>query len=195
MNKNGMGGAGITLIIIGLLALFTVLWAIGTYNSLVQKDVSSEKAWGNVETAYQRRADLIPNLVEVVKGVANFEKSTYLAVTEARTKWLNAQTVDEKMVAGQEMESSLSRLLVTVENYPELKANENFLSLQDELAGTENRVKFERDNYNEEVKKYKQAVRMFPSNIIANMYHFDVDKWKMFEAEEGADTAPEVSFD
>ena len=137
--------------------------------------------------------DLIPNLVEVVKGAANFEKSTYVAVTEARTKWINAKTPSDQLAATNEFDSALSRLLVTVEAYPELKASANYLALQDELSGTENRIKFERDNYNTAVQDYTQAVRMFPGNIFAGMFGFSADKWKMFESTAGAETAPQVN--
>lgn len=194
MDKKAISGVAIgVLIVLGVLALIFMMIA-GIYNSLVMKDAIVEKSWGNVESAYQRRADLIPNLVEVVKGAANFEKSTYLAVTEARTQWLNAQTPTEKIAAGEQMDTALARLLVTVENYPDLKASANFLALQDELSGTENRIKFERDNYNEKVQEYKIATRSFPSNIIANSFGFDLERWKTFEAEPVAEEAPKVNF-
>jgi LemA protein len=195
MNRKGIGGAAIALIVIGALLLITVLSVISTYNSLVNKDVNVETNWAKVETAYQRRFDLIPNLVETVKGVANFEKSTYLGVAEARTNWAKAQTVNEKIEAGQQFESALSRLMVAVESYPTLKANENFIALQDELSGTENRIKFERDNYNGAVADYKVNVRRFPTNMIAGMFGFTEEKWKMFESQEGAESAPIVNFD
>ena len=184
----------IALIVIVVVIIGCVLFVIGAYNNLVTLDVSTSKAWGNVETAYQRRADLIPNLVATVKGAANFEKSTYVAVTEARTQWLSASTPEEQMAAGQNMESALARLLVTVESYPDLKATQNFLSLQDELAGTANRLKFEQDNYNAAVQSYQMGVRRFPSNIFAGMFGFSVDKWKMFKAANGATTNPVVNF-
>lgn len=196
MNKKGniLVGMGVALAVIFVIGLVLVGWVAGTYNTLVTKDTETARAWGNVETALQRRADLIPNLVEVVKGVANFEKSTYIAVTEARTKWLNAQTQDEKIQASNELDGALSRLLVTVENYPQLKANQNFLALQDELAGTENRIKWERDNYNTAVMDYQTNVRIFPANMIAGMFGFYPDKWKTFKADTGAENAPKVNF-
>lgn len=194
MNNKGIGGALIVLIIIAAVVVIGIFWVMGSYNSLVQKDLAVENSWSKVETAYQRRFDLIPNLVETVKGVANFEKSTYLGVAEARTQWTNAKTVNDKVVAGQQFESALARLMVAVEAYPELKANQNFIALQDELAGTENRIKFERDNYNDAVMQYKSAVRSFPTNFIAGMFGFGLDKWKMFESQDGAANAPKVNF-
>lgn len=193
MNNKGQG-AIIALVVILVLIVGVILFAVSAYNNLVNLDVSTSKAWGNVETAYQRRADLIPNLVATVQGAANFEKSTYIGVAEARTQWLGAQTVNDKMVAGQNMESALARLLVTVESYPQLKANQNFLGLQDELAGTANRLKFEQDNYNGAVQNYQYGVRKFPSNLFAGMFGFSADKWQMFKANEGAKVNPVVNF-
>jgi LemA protein len=196
MNKKG--GAGIIILgVVGAILLIVFIvgaWVAGAYNSLVNIDTTVENKWGNVESAYQRRADLIPNIVETVKGVANFEKSTYIGVADARTNWQNAKTTDEKIQAGQQMDSALARLLVTMEAYPQLKANQNFIALQDELAGTENRIKYERDDYNTAVKNFKQAVRSFPTNILAGMFGFQVNKWAMFEAEKGAEKAPKVNF-
>jgi LemA protein len=189
---NHKGQLGIVLLVILAVFVAGILIVAGMYNSLVQNDVAAGKAWGNVQTAYQRRADLIPNLVATVQGVANFEKSTYTAVTEARSGWTNAKTSEEKVAAAQSMDSALSRLLVVMENYPDLKANQNFLALQDELSGTENRVKFERDNYNKAVQAYQLSVRSFPTNIMAGMFGFSADKWKMFEADQGAQNAPKV---
>ena len=123
------------------------------YNHLVQIDQKVKEAWAQVENVYQRRADLIPNLVETVKGYAKHEKDVFIKVTEARTKWQKAGSVKEKEVAAGELERALSRLLLVVENYPQLKANENFLALQDELAGTENRIAVERRKYNQAVKE------------------------------------------
>ena len=185
------------LITVGVLALITLLifsWVTGTYNSLVSVDTKTQQLWGNVETAYQRRMDLIPNLVATVQGSANFEKGTLTAVTEARTKYLAAGTIADKQAYANQFESALSRLLVTVEAYPDLKSTAAFQSLIDELAGTENRVKWERDNYNEGVRNYQLAVRRFPGNIIAGMFGFTIDKWKTFEANEAAATAPVVNF-
>ncbi len=169
-----------------------LLWFILTYNSLVRSQVAVDTSWGQVQSVYQRRADLIPNLVETVKGVKNFEKETYLAVTEARSKWQSAATPEQKVVAANQLESTLSKLLVTVENYPELKSNQNFLALQDELAGTENRINVERQRYNEAVGAYNQKQMVFPGVIVARMFGFE--KRAFFEAKSGAENAPAVKF-
>ena len=175
-----------------LVLLLMLFWIIGTYNSLVTLDEEANAKWANVESSYQRRFDLIPNLVETVKGAAEFEQETYLAVTEARTKWLNSQSVGDKIAAATEVQSALARLLVTVENYPDLKATQNFRDLQVQLEGTENRINVERNRYNEAVKNYNRKIRFFPSNIIANMFGFE--KKNLFEAAENADVAPSVEF-
>ncbi|MFH1641982.1 MAG: LemA family protein [Nanoarchaeota archaeon] len=177
---------------IGLFILIFILWFVGTYNSLVRLDETANAQWANVESSYQRRFDLIPNLVETVKGAANFEKETYLAVTEARTKWLNAGSINEKTLAAGEVQSALARLLVSVENYPQLKATENFQDLQAQLEGTENRINVERNRYNEAVKNYNAKIRFFPSNLIAGMFGFE--KKELFESDEGAEAAVKVDF-
>jgi len=166
---------------------------MGSYNGLVNADEEVTQAWGNVESAYQRRIDLIPNLVATVEGYKIHEKEVLTEITEARSKITQAQTPAELTSGDAALNSALARLLVVVENYPNLKANENFLSLQDELAGTENRIKVERDRYNEAVKKMNVKVRRFPSNIVAGMFGFETKE--VFEAEEGAEIAPEVSFE
>jgi LemA protein len=185
--------------IIVFLALLVGFWVAGTYNRLVVADESVGQKWGNVQSAYQRRADLIPNLVETVKGYKNYEGETLTKITalrseagQAKSATDGAQTPAELDAAKSSMEGVLSRLLVIVEAYPDLKANENFLSLQDELAGTENRIKVERDNYNMAVKDYNIVVRGFPSNIIAGMYGFVVKT--SFAATPGSETAPVVNF-
>ena len=194
-------------VLIGAIALIVIIavgaglmW-MGIYNSLVGKDVDVENKWAKVQSAYQRRADLIPNLVETVKGARDFESETQTKIAELRSQAgtakqevADAKTVDDLENANQEVSTVVSRLLVVVEAYPDLKANTNFLALQDELAGTENRIKFERDNYNDAVKSYKTAVRSFPESIVADRSGFSQDKWKMFEADEGAENAPKVQF-
>jgi LemA protein len=165
-------------------------------------DEGATGQWANVESAYQRRSDLIPNLVNTVKGYANFERETLEAVVNARAK-ATSVTVDpanlspEKLAAFQQAQagvgSALGRLLVTVEKYPDLKANQNFLDLQKQLEGTENRIKVERDRFNEAVKGYNVAVKRFPGNIIAGMTGFASKGY--FEAESGAETAPDVNFE
>jgi LemA protein len=180
----------ITLIIAGAILLLMVLWVMGSYNGLVSSDESVNEKWANVQTAYQRRADLIPNLVETVKQYSDYEGSVLTEITNARASVGKANTPAELQAADAELNSALSKLLVVVENYPNLKANENYLSLQDELAGTENRIKTERDIFNNAVKGYNIKVRRFPTNIIAGMFGFE--KKEGFEAAEGAENAPSV---
>lgn len=196
-----------TTVLLGVLAVLLIivmgggLAYMGLYNSLVAKDVDVENKWAKVASAYQRRADLIPNLVETVKGARDFEEETQTKIAELRSRAGSAQqqaagadSIEDLQNANAEMSSVLSRLLVIVEAYPDLKANQNFLSLQDELAGTENRIKYERDNYNDAVQSYKTAVRTFPGSLVAGMSGLSADKWKMFEADQGADKAPTVDF-
>ena len=178
-------------IVVGVVVLFILLF-IGSYNGLVGADEEVTRAWGNVESAYQRRADLIPNLIETVKAYKIHEEEVLIEITEARSQVQKAGTPQALAQGDAALTSALSRLLVVVENYPDLKANENFLSLQDELAGTENRVKVERDNYNKAVKKLNVKVRRFPTNIIASMFGFE--QKETFAAEEGSEIVPEVSF-
>ena len=189
------------LIVIGAIVLCAI-WAIGIYNKLVKEEEKVSSAWAQVENAYQRRADLIPNLVKTVKGAADFEKGTLEAVIEARAK-ATSTTIDptnlteENMAAFQaaqdNLSSALSRLLVVVEQYPELKANQNFLELQSQLEGTENRISVERKAFNETVQVYNTYIRRFPINIVAGMCGFE--KKAYFKAAEGADKAPEVEFE
>ena len=181
---------GIVLIVIFGVFFLISSWVAGSYNSLVTLDETVNNAWGNVQTAYQRRADLIPNLVATVKTYSDYEGDVLTEITKARASVGSATTPGELAAAGAELNSALARLLVVVENYPNLKANENYLSLQDELAGTENRVKVERDVYNRVVREFNTKVRRFPSNIIARMFGFDQRVY--FEAEEGSETAPDV---
>ncbi len=178
--------------IIGIIAVVLVLllWVGGTYNSLVSLDEGVNNAWGNVQTAYQRRADLIPNLVSAVKEYTDYEGPLLTEITEARASVGQAQTSQQLETAGAEMNSALSRLLVVMENYPDLKANQNFLDLQTQLEGTENRVKVERDKFNAAVKSLNVKVRRVPSNIVALIFGFETKAF--FEAEEGAETAPDV---
>lgn len=181
-----------TLVIIGAIALVFGSWIVSSRNSLVQLDENTNQAFSNIEADLQRRFDLIPNLVNTVKGAANFEQETFTEVTEARSAWANAKTQDEKIEAGNMTQSALSRLLVTVENYPELKATEAFRDLQVQLEGTENRINVSRKRYNEAAKKFNIKIRKFPSNIVANIFKFE--KHELFASSEGAENAPEVSF-
>ncbi|WP_439880648.1 LemA family protein [Pontibacter sp. MBLB2868] len=171
------------------------------YNTMVAKDENVEAAWANVQNAYQRRADLVPNLVNTVKGAANFEKSTLTDVIEARAKAtsvnispdnLTPENIQRFQQAQGELSGALSRLLVSVERYPELKANQNFLELQAQLEGTENRISVERRKFNETVQDYNSYIRSFPRNLIAGM--FDFEKKGYFEADAGAQSAPTVEF-
>ncbi|HLF54592.1 MAG TPA: LemA family protein [Candidatus Nanoarchaeia archaeon] len=170
--------------------LLFVFWIGGTYNSLIRLDEAVGNAWGNVQTAYQRRADLIPSLVETVKAYTDYEGPLLKEITDARASVGRAGTPEQLSQAGAEMNSAVSRLLVTVENYPDLKANENFLDLQVQLEGTENRIKVERDNYNKAVQYLNVKVRRFPSNIIAGWFGFGQKTY--FEADDGAEKRVDV---
>jgi len=164
----------------------------GAYNKLVDLDEGVKEAWAQVETQLQRRYDLVPNLVETVKGYAAQEKEVFIQVTEARSKVGRADTIPEKIEANNQLTSALGRLLVVVEQYPELKSNQNFIRLQDELAGTENRIAVARRRYNEAVRQYNVATRRFPSNLIANAFGFE--KAAFYEAQDTAEQAPKVEF-
>ncbi|MBO7280813.1 MAG: LemA family protein [Bacteroidaceae bacterium] len=188
-------------IIIIVVAVVAIIWGVTSYNGLVKMDEGVGTAWSNVENQYQRRADLIPNLVNTVKGYAAHEKETLDAVVAARTRatqmTVNADDLTpEKLQAYQkaqgEVGSALGRLLAITENYPDLKANQNFLELQAQLEGTENRISVERRNFNEAAKNYNTAIRTFPRNLLAGMFGFE--KRPYFEAEDGASKAPEVKF-
>lgn len=188
------------IVIIGIIALIGFS-AYSNYNSMVTKNEKVDEQWSNVGTAYQRRADLIPNLVNTVKGYADFESKTLTAVIEARAKATSVQ-IDPKNMTDADMKrfqdaqaglsGSLSRLMVTVEQYPNLKANQNFLDLQAQLEGTENRISTERRKFNEMARDYNTYIKMFPKNIWSGMFKFD--KKPYFEAAEGADKAPVVKF-
>jgi LemA protein len=171
------------------------------YNRLVEQDEAIAQQWAQVENAYQRRADLIPNLVNTVKGYADFEQETLTRVIEARSRAtavnvdaenLSPEVIQNFQAAQDQLSSALSRLLVTVERYPDLKANQNFLELQAQLEGTENRIAFERKKFNDTVGLYNTSVRRFPRNIVAMIFGFDRKGY--FEAQEGAEQVPEVQF-
>ena len=182
----------IIVVILALLILIPYMYLKGTYNSLVTMDESVKGAWAQVENQLQRRYDLIPNLVETVKGYAAHEKEVFVKVTEARSMVAGAANINEKIQANNQLSSALSRLLVVVERYPELKANTNFIRLQDELAGTENRISVERRRFNETVKAYNIMIRSFPTNIIAGMFGFE--KAAFFDVPEERQEAPKVKF-
>ena len=191
-----------TIVIIVIVVLAIFIWVKNVYNSMVTKDESVTTAWSQVENVYQRRLDLIPNLVSTVKGYAAHESETLQAVVDARaqatqTKIDPSNLTPEEIAKFQEAQnqlgSSLGRLLMTVENYPDLKANENFLALQSQLEGTENRISVERMKYNEAARDYNTYIRRFPSNLFAGMFGFESKGY--FEAQEGAEVAPTVSFE
>ncbi len=187
------------IILIAVIAL--VLWALGKYNSLVREDETVNNAWANVESQYQRRADLIPNLVETVKGYAEHESETLQNVIEARAKAISVtvdpnnltqESLNQFQQAQGELSSALGKLLVSVERYPDLKANQNFLELQSQLEGTENRVNNARNEFNEAARNYNTMVRKFPANIVASIFGFGNKAY--FSAAEGAAEAPKVQF-
>src|SRR5437868_3007118 len=202
MNKFAIGCGGV-LVIIAFFAVVAALGLMGSYNRLVKLQQSVDQSWAQVQNVYQRRADLIPNLVNTVSGAANFEKSTLIAVTNARASVgrvqldpnkapTDAAQLEQFQAAQGQLSNALSRLLVVVERYPELKANQNFLGLQAQLEGTENRISVERGNFNTAVQNYNVAVRRFPTNLIAGTFGFPPRPF--FAAQPGAEKAPTVNF-
>jgi LemA protein len=183
-------------IILGVLLVLGLIAGVGiknTYNELAIQREDINAKWAQVDVALQRRADLIPNLVETVKGYAKQEKEIMEAVANARAGLLNARTPQEKMEANARLDTALGRLLLVVENYPNLKSNENFLRLQDELAGTENRISVERRKYNEAVQKYNTSIALFPKNLVASLFGFTRND-AYFRTEPGARAVPKVVF-
>ncbi|MBQ6613499.1 MAG: LemA family protein [Alistipes sp.] len=189
-----------TIIILAIVGAI-VMWGALSFNGIISHEESVNQAWAKVESAYQRRSDLIPNLVNTVKGYAEHEKETLQQVTDARTRAtsinIDPTTATPEQLAAwnkaqQGVGSALGRLIAVAENYPDLKANENFRDLQAQLEGTENRIKVERDRYNDAVKSYNVKIRRFPTNLLASMFGFE--KRSMFEAQQGAEIAPEVKF-
>ncbi len=178
------------------------LWVMNSYNGIIGKEENVNEAWAKVESSYQRRSDLIGNLVNTVKGAADFEKSTLEAVINARSK-ATSINIDPSNITPEQLaqfnkaqsglSSALSRLLVTVERYPELKANQNFLELQSQLEGTENRINVARDRFNESAKNYNTTVRKFPGSLVASIFGFDAKAY--YEAEAGSEKAPDVKFE
>ncbi len=198
-------GLLITLSIIGVIVLFVIIlvvWGIGSYNNLVTLNESVNQNWSQVENQYQRRADLIPNLVNTVKGFAEFERGVLTDVTEARSRVSQFNVTPEVLNDPQafqrfqqlqgELSNALSRLLVTVENYPILKANENFLQLQAQLEGTENRISVERRNFNQTVQTYNTTIKRFPNSIFAGLFGFGEKQY--FKSTPGSETPPKVEF-
>ena len=195
-SRNEGDSMKIALVVIGVIVLAVLAvfgWAMGSRNTLVTEREAVNAAWSQVDVALQRRADLIPNLVETVKGFAKQEQAVIKEVTDARAALGGARTPSEKIQANAQLDGALSRLLVVVENYPQLKSNENFLRLQDELAGTENRIAVERRKYNETVQRYNTDIELFPKNIAASMFGFQRND-AYFKTEPGARNAPKVSF-
>ena len=191
----------IILIVVAVVVLGIFMWVKSTYNGLVTKQESVESAWSQVENVYQRRADLVPNLVATVKGYAAHEKETLEGVVNARSKAtqmsidptkLDEESLKKFQSAQGELGNAIGRLLMITDNYPDLKANENFKELQAQLEGTENRITVERQKFNESAKEYNTQIRHFPANIIAGMFGFDRKPY--FEAKEGAEEAPKVEF-
>ena len=191
MNKGSMG----CLVLFGMIFLIALV-AGGTvmsrYNGMVRQNEQIDSAWAQVKVVLQRRADLIPNLVETVKGYATHEKEVFEKVAEARSRLAGAATPQEAAAANAGLSSALGRLLAIAENYPDLKANVNFIRLQDELAGTENRIANERRTYNETVRGYNAYIKTFPNNFISGMFGFKARDY--FEADEAAKEAPKVKF-
>ena len=190
----------IVLSIVGL-TLLAVIFGVGSYNNLVGMDESVSSSWADVEAAYQRRADLIPNLVSTVKGYAEFEQETLTQVVEARSKAtsvnidannLSPEAIGKFQSAQDGLSGALSRLLVTIEKYPDLKANQNFMALQQELTNTENKIGFERQKFNKKVETYNKAIRKVPTVVLANMFGFDAKGY--FKSEAGSEKAPDVKF-
>lgn len=185
----------VVLSIVGVLVLLIVSvlgWGIGTYNSLVSEQENVQKYASDIQADLQRRSDLIPNLVETVKGYASQEEEIFTEIADARSKLAGATNLQESAQADSELSSALSRLLMVVENYPELKSNENFIALQDQLEGTENRIKVARTKYNEAAQEYNTSLKRFPTSIIGSMFGFEQTEY--FEASEGAEQVPSVDF-
>lgn len=181
---------GLAIVLLLVLIVGGALW--GTYNSLVTKSQSIEAQWAQVETQYQRRFDLIPNLVNAVKGIMTQERTVFDQLAAARAAYTGAATVNEKAVAGGEVEVALGRLIAVMENYPQLRSVETVKQLMDELAGTENRISVERRRYNELIRDYNSEIKVVPTNIIASLFKFETKAY--FQSVSGADQAPKVEF-
>jgi LemA protein len=186
---------GCLLAAVGAVVLVVIIVALslmGIYNSLVTKSQAIDAQWAQVETQYQRRYDLIPNLVNAVKGMMKQEQTVFQAIADARTKYGSAQTVDAKAAAAGEVETALGRLIAIMENYPDLKSSQTVINLMDELAGTENRISVERRRYNDLVRDYNTQIKTFPTNMLAGMFGFSEKAY--FQSVSGADQAPKVEF-
>lgn len=184
------------LIILGVVVVAALAFGgkvVGIRNSLVGERQAVQGQWAQVDVALQRRADLVPNLVETVKGIAKQEQQVFSDIANARAAMMGAKTPGERIQANSQLEGALGRLMVVVENYPQLKSNENFLRLQDELAGTENRISVERRRYNEAVQRYNTQIEIFPNNLVASMFGFTKEN-DFFRADPASKTAPKVAF-
>jgi len=175
------------LVVVAVIAL----WIMGTYNSFISMNQQIENQWAQVETQYQRRIDLIPNLINTATGYMQFERSLLEDITALRSQWMSTTDIDDKVNIGNALDSALGRLIAVYENYPQLQSIQAVSSLMDELAGTENRIAVERMRFNERIRQYNTAVLVFPSNILANMFGFGQRPY--FEAQEGADIVPVVN--
>jgi LemA protein len=186
---------GCALAAVGAIVVVAIIIAVslmGIYNGLVTKSQAIDAQWAQVETQYQRRFDLIPNLVSTVKGMMKQEQTVFQAIADARTKYGAAQTVNDKAAAAGEVETSLGRLIAVMENYPELKSSQNVTGLMDELAGTENRISVERKRFNDLTRDYNTQIKTFPTNMLAGMFGFTEKQY--FQSVTGSETAPKVEF-
>lgn len=194
MAKTKRFGLWITLGVIAVILIILISSIVGSYNDLVSLNGEVEQKQSAISAQLQRRNDLIPNLVSTVKGYAKHEADVFISVTEARSKVVEADTVEEQAAASAALSSELDALLdFTYENYPQLQANQNFIALQDQIEGTENRINIARNDYNKAAKEFNVRVRKFPTNIIAGIFGFDAAEY--FEAEDGAEKVPEVNFE
>lgn len=193
MEVNDMKKSSIILISIIAIVVIIAIFLVGSYNGLVSKSEAVDKSFSNLDVMLERRADLIPNLVSTVKGYTSHETEIINSITDARTKLMNANSVEEKSNANNELTSSLNALMVVVENYPDLKSSQNFIQLSDELSGTENRIAVARKDYNDAVKDYNLKVKTFPGNILAGMFGFEQKQY--FEAKESSREVPSVNFE
>jgi LemA protein len=188
-----MAPTAIALVVILAVFVLIVLFVIGIYNTLIRLRNQADNAWSQIDVQLKRRHDLIPNLVETAKGYMKHERETFESITKARSAAMGAKTVSDAAQAEGQLADALSKFMLVVENYPELKANQNFLALQEELASTENKIAFSRQNYNDQVLFYNNRIQMFPSNVVAGMFAFT--KRDFFEVETAAEReAPKVSF-
>lgn len=193
MEVNDMKKSSIILISIIAIVVIIAIFLVGSYNGLVSKSEAVDRGLSNLDVMLERRADLIPNLVSTVKGYTSHETEIINSITDARTKLMNANSVEEKSNANNELTSSLNALMVVVENYPDLKSSQNFIQLSDELSGTENRIAVARKDYNDAVKDYNLKVKTFPGNILAGMFGFEQKQY--FEAKESSREVPSVNFE